>query len=285
MQVERRSYGGGPADRSFFSDPTKFFGCELGAQTTLDEKKDRYIVNGAHDAARLRELLDGFIDKFVLCPACKNPETDLFITKDETILRDCKACGQRQGVDMRHKLTTFILKNPPAVNKKSKSKKGASKADGDASPPQEENGDDGGSDDELTRRLNAEAAELPSEAHSKTLGEDWSVDVSKEAVEQRQKKLAAGIEGLAIRPEDEDEEDKDSPYTAFERWLVENRSTTKNGEILEKAKEFGIEGKHKTMHFLVQGLFTANAAAEVEGRTPLLRKVSFPSKSPMMSPH
>ncbi|KAJ3519815.1 hypothetical protein NM688_g9248 [Phlebia brevispora] len=43
--------------------PTKFFGCELGAQTSFDEKNDRYIVNGAHDAQKLRELLDGFIDK------------------------------------------------------------------------------------------------------------------------------------------------------------------------------------------------------------------------------
>jgi len=50
---------------------TKFFGCELGAQTPLDEKNDRYIVNGAHDAARLRELLDGFIDKFVLSVRAK----------------------------------------------------------------------------------------------------------------------------------------------------------------------------------------------------------------------
>src|ERR1700722_20264495 len=95
---------------------TKFFGCELGAQTSSDEKNDRYIVNGAHDAARLRELLDGFIDKFVLCRSCKNPETDLVIVKNRTedIVRDCKACGERTGVDIRHKLCTFILKNPPA---------------------------------------------------------------------------------------------------------------------------------------------------------------------------
>ena len=53
------------------SYPTKFFGNELGAQTIMDEKNDRYIVNGAHDASRVRELLVVFIDKFVLCPSCK----------------------------------------------------------------------------------------------------------------------------------------------------------------------------------------------------------------------
>ena len=60
-----------------FTDPTKFFGCELGAQTQIDLKNERYIVNGAHHADKLQEILDGFIEKFVLCPDCENPETDL----------------------------------------------------------------------------------------------------------------------------------------------------------------------------------------------------------------
>jgi translation initiation factor 5 len=59
------------------SYPCKYFGNELGAQTQMDAKTDRYIVNGSHDASKLQELLDGFIRKFVLCPACTNPETDL----------------------------------------------------------------------------------------------------------------------------------------------------------------------------------------------------------------
>lgn len=61
----------------FFTDPTKFFGCELGAQTQFDSKNDRYIVNGSHEANKLQDMLDGFIRKFVLCPECDNPETDL----------------------------------------------------------------------------------------------------------------------------------------------------------------------------------------------------------------
>ena len=42
---------------------TKYFGCELGAQTQFDFKNERYIVNGAHEAARLQDMLDGFIKK------------------------------------------------------------------------------------------------------------------------------------------------------------------------------------------------------------------------------
>ncbi len=73
-----------------YVDPTKYFGCELGAQVKFDEANDRYIVNGAHDAPKLQSLLDGFIQKFVLCGSCSNPETDLIITRDNDILRDCK---------------------------------------------------------------------------------------------------------------------------------------------------------------------------------------------------
>lgn len=61
----------------FALDPTKYFGCELGAQTQIDLKNERYIVNGSHDADKLQEILDGFIEKFVLCPDCENPETVL----------------------------------------------------------------------------------------------------------------------------------------------------------------------------------------------------------------
>lgn len=61
----------------FLLDPTKYFGCELGAQTQIDLKNERYIVNGSHDADKLQEILDGFIEKFVLCPDCDNPETVL----------------------------------------------------------------------------------------------------------------------------------------------------------------------------------------------------------------
>lgn len=52
----------------------KFFGYELGAQTSIKEDEDRYLVNGVHDSNELQDSLDGFITKFVLCGSCKNPE-------------------------------------------------------------------------------------------------------------------------------------------------------------------------------------------------------------------
>jgi translation initiation factor 5 len=94
--------------------PTKYFGCELGAQTQFDNKNERFIVNGSHDATKLQDLLDGFIRKYVLCPECDNPETDLIINaKKETISQTCKACGYHGLLKVQHKVNTFILKNPP----------------------------------------------------------------------------------------------------------------------------------------------------------------------------
>ncbi|KAI0791810.1 eukaryotic translation initiation factor 5 [Abortiporus biennis] len=260
--------------------PTKFFGCELGAQTSFDEKNDRYIVNGAHDATKLRELLDVFIEKFVLCKSCKNPETDLIITKSDDIIRDCKACGERTGVDMRHKLTTFIVKNPP----KTKKSKGAKKANGGDSPTPSANGnhaqsetaaidaeaDGGNSDDELTKRIKAEAAEL--KAESALAKEDWSVDTSAEAVKARTKALEAQMGTLGVGDDDSDE-DADSPYSQLKTWLQENRDELSPVSVYKKAEELGIAKRHKTVQVLGQYLFDENIIAEINKFLPVFAKM------------
>ncbi|EJD04476.1 eukaryotic translation initiation factor 5 [Fomitiporia mediterranea MF3/22] len=253
--------------------PTKFFGCELGAQTTFDEKGDRYIVNGAHDASRLRELLDIFIDKFVLCAACKNPETDLIITKGDMITRDCKACGQRTNVDMRHKLTTFILKNPPKVSKKSKkAKEGAATENGGGSPPAEAAEEQGAdSDDELTKRIKIEAAELAE--NSKLKEEEWAVDTSPEAVKARVKALESGMQSGLLLGDDDSDDDANSPYTQIGQWAEENRETTSAVEVYKHAQDLGIEKKHKTVQVLVQALFTENIATEIPKFAPMFAKM------------
>ena len=83
----------------------------------MDEQKDRYIVNGAHDAEKLATILDVFIDKFVLCAECKNPETVFIFEKNDLIKMDCKACGAKSEVDLRHKLVGYIQKHKPEQQK------------------------------------------------------------------------------------------------------------------------------------------------------------------------
>ncbi|KAJ3711956.1 domain found in IF2B/IF5-domain-containing protein [Lentinula raphanica] len=271
------------------SYPTKFFGCELGAQTSFDEKNERYIVNGAHDANRLRELLDGFIDKFVLCKSCKNPETELIILKQgrsEDIIRDCKACGERTGVDMRHKLTTFILKNPPVKVKKGKKKTGTGDAaagvggggdspDGEASPA--ENGAE--SDDELTKKIKAEAKDLNDDA---TLAnEDWSADTSPEAVKQRIKALEGAMAGASLAGGDDEgsDDDANSPYSQLGKWVEENKVSIDQDTksflvaVYKKAEDLGIEKKHKSVTVLAQALFTEYVLNEIPKYSALFAKM------------
>ncbi|CAN4083150.1 unnamed protein product [Withania somnifera] len=108
---------------------TKHFGCELGAQSKFDEKTGTSLVNGAHDTAKLAGLLEIFIKKYVQCYGCGNPETEILITKNQMIQLKCAACGFISDVDMRDKLTTFILKNPPESKKSSKDKKAMRRAE------------------------------------------------------------------------------------------------------------------------------------------------------------
>jgi translation initiation factor 5 len=104
---------------------TKYFGCELGAQSKFDEKTGISLVNGAHDTAKLAGLLEVFIKKYVQCYGCGNPETEILISKTQMISLKCAACGFISDVDMRDKLTTFILKNPPEQKKGGKDNKKA----------------------------------------------------------------------------------------------------------------------------------------------------------------
>ncbi|XP_027358442.1 eukaryotic translation initiation factor 5-like [Abrus precatorius] len=108
---------------------TKYFGCELGAQSKFDEKVGTSHVNGAHDTPKLAGLLENFIKKYVQCYGCGNPETEIVITKSQMIQLKCAACGFVSDVDMRDKLTTFIIKNPPETKKGSKDKKAMRRAE------------------------------------------------------------------------------------------------------------------------------------------------------------
>lgn len=108
---------------------TKYFGCELGAQSKFDEKTGVSLVNGAHDTSKLAGLLENFIKKYVQCYGCGNPETEILITKTQMVQLKCAACGFVSDVDMRDKLTSFILKNPPEVKKGGKDKKAMRRAE------------------------------------------------------------------------------------------------------------------------------------------------------------
>lgn len=294
----------------------KYFGFELGAQTNIDPSDDRWIINGAHDASKLQDYLDGFISKFVLCKQCKNPETDVQI-KDDTITLDCKACGQRSSVDLRLKLSGFILKHAPKKGKKDKSSKkaerrarkeaekngtnGANSDDGspdgsDKADDGDENGDDadGASDDDaLTRRINAEAKEFLTEpVEEKEI--TWTVDTSEAAVKARAEGLPDDLKkqlfinggggAAAAGDDDEDGEGGNTSYSQLGAWVEASISekgsvgAVDNVEIYKKAQELGIEKKYKTLTVLAQTLFDENIVKQIEARAPMLKKIGSSDK-------
>jgi translation initiation factor 5 len=281
----------------------KYFGFELGAQTNIDPKDDRWIINGAHEASKLQDYLDGFISKFVLCKECKNPETVVSV-KDGDILMDCKACGKISTADPRHKLASFILKNAPKKGKKDKSTKKADRkarreaerngtlddddenGNGHPSPGEsgsdhgDDNGDYGneaGSDDELTRKINAEAKEL-NEPEVKDKEVQWSVDMSEEAVKARAKALPDDLKASLVL-EDGDEDDSGNVYDEFGKWIeaqaeeAGSATKVKDVDIYLKAKELGIEVKHRTLTVLAQTVFTDSMPKEIDARAAMLKKL------------
>ncbi|GAV59318.1 eIF-5_eIF-2B domain-containing protein/W2 domain-containing protein [Cephalotus follicularis] len=198
---------------------TKYFGNELGAQSKFDEKTGTSLVNGAHDTAKLAGLLDNFIKKYVQCYSCGNPETEIIITKTQMITLKCAACGFISDVDMRDKLTTFILKNPPEQKKSSKDKKAMRRAEkerlkeGDAADEEQKKlkkevakkkGSSAGSKGASMKKKRHGSDEDHSPVHSQADDEDqaaigddedgiqWQTDTSLEAARQRvQEQLSA----------------------------------------------------------------------------------------------
>ncbi|KAI0873073.1 domain found in IF2B/IF5-domain-containing protein [Hypoxylon argillaceum] len=285
----------------------KYFGFELGAQTNIDPADDRWIINGSHDAPKLQDYLDGFINKFVLCKKCKNPETDVVI-KDGHIVLDCKACGQRTDVDLRHKLSGFILKNQPKKGgKKDKAERkaarkakqlaqqngngnGSTNGNGSGGENSEnasiENDDDengAASDDEFTRKITADAQII--EAPVEVNDDEWAVDMSEKAVKARQNQLPDQFRQKLALGGGGDEEDEDGEgggntvYDALGDWI--QVEATKAGSINKvddvqvyiKAKEFGIEAKHKTVLVLVQTLFDENIITQIPKRAGMLKQM------------
>ncbi|GAM35703.1 hypothetical protein EIK77_009009 [Talaromyces pinophilus] len=268
----------------------KYFGFEIGAQANAKPTDDRWIINGAHDAPKLQDLLDGFIDKFVLCKKCKNPETEV-ILKDNRITLDCKACGQRSEVDPRLKLSTFIVRKTPGKggkkDKKSRRDKKKDKEEtngekngspGDSNVSDE--GDDGeipaASDDEIV--AGAEKINIEDEDEEEV---KWSVDVSEEAVKARAKDLPDDLKRTLILEggEEDDEEGGATIYDQLGSWII--KEAEDNGgvakvsdiEIYKKAKELGIENKHKTLTVLAQTIFDDKIVKQIPTRASMLKKL------------
>ncbi|CAO1436198.1 unnamed protein product [Diamesa serratosioi] len=251
--------------------PTKYFGCELGAQTQFDHKNERFIVNGSHDASKLQELLDVFIRKYVLCPECDNPETDLLVSaKKGTISQGCKACGFHGPLEVNHKVNTYILKNPPNINPASqgssktegKRSKRSTKRDGENNTSTASNGDD---DDEPYNKSKIVNDEEDDDA-------EWTVDVSEAAVRARMEDLTDGAKNITIS-EDAEKTEKERLDIFYE--YVKKRRDQAVLDNVQVHKELATEAnrldvQQKAPLVLAELIFSVNIIAEIRKHRNLL---------------
>ncbi|CAE7592436.1 unnamed protein product [Symbiodinium microadriaticum] len=142
------------------SEITKFFGCELGAQTTMSVEDDRFIVNGAHSTQDLQHFMAKYIESFVLCKNCRLPETHYKI-KGGLISQKCLACGSKDPCDMTHKLTTFILKQHKKNKADSESGESKEKRKKDKKAKEAEKGGEDGAEGDEARPSKAKKEKKP----------------------------------------------------------------------------------------------------------------------------
>lgn len=258
--------------------PTKYFGCELGAQTQFDYKNERFIVNGSHDANKLQDLLDGFIRKFVLCPECDNPETELIVSsKKGTISQGCKACGFHGPLEVNHKVNTFIIKNPPNINPASQ---GASLTEGKRSKRSKKSGENG---DDSTANATLTDADTTTEIADETIASqkgvddneddvNWTVDTSEEAVRARMQDLTDGAKNMTVS-DDFDKTEKERLDIFYE--LVKKKRDGDELENVQVHKELVTEASRldiqaKAPLILAELLFSANIVQEARKHRKLM---------------
>mmetsp|Transcript_15819 Transcript_15819/g.51823 ORF Transcript_15819/g.51823 Transcript_15819/m.51823 type:complete len:429 (+) Transcript_15819:101-1387(+) len=272
---------------------TKFFGCELGAQSKFEEKSGLAIVNGAHEQKKLSGMLEGFIKRFVQCGECGNPETIMEVTKNETVIMVCKACGAMTNVDMRHKLTTFILRNPPEkssknekklrraekerleegekIDREEKERRKAEKKEKKEKSKKEKKGKGGESSGE-------DGAEEPADSGPEEEDDDdvqWTTDVSAEAQAKRAAELSSAAARLVTEDVEkklavaggDDEEDEEEEEEEEDPLVVELRKTAVKGsptETAAKLKSLATKGPQHSMYVLVEAMLDEEKGAVAE---------------------
>lgn len=235
--------------------PTKYFGCELGAQTNFDLKNDRYIVNGEHDENKLQDLLDVFIKKFVLCESCENPETVLTVKK-QAIYAKCKACGHKYQIDPKQKLSTFIVKNPPTPQETGEAEKDVKKNENSNSPTEEIEEDLPSDINNSSGRMNGSNKEVEDD--------DWAPELDLEA-----EKLSGEMGKMVVDKDLErsTEERLDMLHQFFLK-AKENGTIQDGKKMLNEAER--LELKCKAPLLLSAVLLTKNVVAELKQYRNLL---------------
>ena len=99
----------------------KFLGYELATQSKYNTNQSYGEFKGKHDRLKIQDKIYEYINYFVMCPSCTNPETTYSIKK--TVKLKCSACGAKDVVaDDTHKLCKVIINRVNDIKKDNKKK-------------------------------------------------------------------------------------------------------------------------------------------------------------------
>ena len=194
---------------------TKFFGCELGAQSKYLEDEDRALVNGAFETRDLQDLVFKYLEYFVNCRACGNPETTMSIKgkkKGATVWLKCLACGETTEAESTHKLATFIMKAATSASGVKLSKKEAREARKKKRLEKKEKGEDSGSDGEKKSKKDKKAKKSKKSKKSKEDETDEERKARRKARKEKKKKEKKSKKKRG--GSDDDADDSDGPPVA-----------------------------------------------------------------------
>jgi len=264
------------------AEVNKFFGCELGAQTTYSPETNRAVVNGAHTDVALQALIHRYVEAYVLCPNCRLPETEYKI-KSDVIFHKCAACGAKERLDMTHKLTTFIL----AQDKKAKKegKKGDKKKDKKKDKNKDEDDDHGEKDKEKKKKDKKKKKDGKDNTEE---GEDYIKNAifskkeddffCEDADEQESLDSEAGVD---------DEGALKLAVEATKKWIRENKGAgaSELAEVITNQQMASALKSHDKVHIAVQAMFTPQffKNEEVMKFAPAIALVT--NENPIMERH
>jgi len=261
----------------------KFFGCELGAQTSFSEKNDRAIVNGAHTDAVLQQMIHKYVEIFVLCPNCGLPESDYKI-KNGCIFHKCAACGSTEMLDMSHKLTTYIL----AQDKKNKEEKKKEKK-GKKEKKEKKNKDDVSDEDKKEKKKKdkkKEKTDSDDATEKKKKKEKKDKKGKKEKKEKKEVKVddKDGVDdGMKEMKLDSDAEVDDEgamelAISGVQKFVKEkpDASADEVAEVVLNQQMASALKSHEKIHIFVRSVITRNyfKKQEIKKYAPIIRKIT-----------
>lgn len=80
----------------------KYFETELLAETSLNSDNN-LLITGRRDVTKIKEIFQGYLNKYVICGECKNLNTTLE-KNGKVVLKKCNNCNASKAIIKKKKL-------------------------------------------------------------------------------------------------------------------------------------------------------------------------------------